>query len=637
MIIYDKINVVLEQLQQEFGNKSLNLKVEFEGPYLALYTNDTSLLTGETGIIPKIAKLIRKKIIVRPLPEIRVEKEKAKEIIKQKVPKEAGLDEDNIYFDETKGEIHLYFLKPGLLKTRGNLILWELTNETKWRIIIHRKPAIESDIIRTVDHIIYSNSNEIHKIHLDIGMKINRENIKDIGIIRVTPLGAANEVGRSSFLVSTESSNILLDTGLKPGAKTLYDEFPVFYLENFIENLDCVIISHAHFDHCAALPYLFKYGYRGPVYMTEPTKYLMTLIIKDYLNILQKEGRYLPYSISDLHTALTHVVTLDYGEVVDIAPNIKLTLYNAGHILGSSIVHLHFGEGFHNLIYTGDFKFAKTRLLEQAFHSFKRNETVIMEGTYGDEKDIMPSRTEATNQLLNYIKITLEKNGIVLMPMLAVGRAQEILLTIFEGMESGQIPKVPVFVEGMIHETTAIHMSFLEELSQEIKEKVFKEGINPFTSEYFHLLKDNVDKSEIIEVRPSIIIATSGMLTGGPALEYFKLLAEDERNSIIFTSYQVQNTLGRKLQENIREVYVPSEKGEELIKVKLQVYSAEGFSGHSDRNQLLNYIRSLPTRPKQVILCHGEPSKLLSLSQAIRKDFHIFTYIPEIGETIKVT
>ncbi len=401
MLLYEKIKEVLfENLPKE-----TNIKIDFEGPYLSIYTDNISLVTGETGLAPKLAKLLRKKILIRPLESIRLEKDKAKEIIKSLVPKEAQLDENMIIFDDIRGEVHLYALKPSLIRGRGDVGLWELTSKTGWKIILHRKPPIYSEIMKMVDTYIYTRLESQYKEAINIGMRINREPITNgVGSIRVIPLGAASEVGRSCFLISTDSSNILLDAGLKPGAKNLLEEFPAFYLvDNLIEKLDAVIISHAHFDHCSALPYLFKYGYRGPVYMTEPTKYLCALIISDYLNILQKEGRPLPYSFSDLTNALIHTITLDYGEVVDIAPNVKLTLYNAGHILGSSIVHLHFGEGYHNLIYTGDFKYAKTRLLDQAFNQFKRNETIIMEGTYGGPTDIMPNRVEATNQLLDMI------------------------------------------------------------------------------------------------------------------------------------------------------------------------------------------------------------------------------------------
>jgi len=612
-------------------------KIEYEGPFLCIYTDDISLLTGESGLIPKVAKALKKKVIIRPTPEIRLEKEKAKEMIKKIIPENAKVDINEVYFDERKGEVHIYANEPALIKGRGDSTIWELINAIKWRVVIHRKPAIDSSIIKTVD-LLDRNNEEIRNELLNlVGMRINREKIKDVEMIRITPLGAANEVGRSAFLVSTDEGDILLDAGLKPGSRSMRDEFPMLQLIDDIDRIECVILTHAHFDHCAALPYLFKYGYRGPVYMTEPTKYLMALIISDYLNIRQKSGLTLPYSFSDLTTLLAHTITLEYGEVADIAPDTKLTLYNAGHILGSAVVHLHFGEGYFNLVYTGDFKFdirERNRLLDPAFYSFKRNDIIVMEGTYGGNEDIMPSRTEAINSLIEMIKGTLEKNGKILMPMLAVGRAQEILLILYDAFENGQLPRIPVFIEGMIHETSAIHTKFVESLSNEVRRKL-QEG-NPFTSRYFELIKDTSVREEILEAGPCIIIATSGMLTGGPVMEYFRLLAEDERNSIIFTSYQAQGTLGRRVKDGEKEVLVPTEKGEVPVKVNMRVYSAEGFSGHSDRNQLIEYIRRLPNRPRNIFLVHGEPSKLSALQQAIRNELHIPTYIPDIGETIRL-
>jgi len=611
-------------------------KIEYEGPVICIYTDDVSFITGESGIIPKLAKTLKKKVIIRPIPEIRVEKEKAIEIIKKIVPENAQVDFNEIYFDDKRGEVHIYAGEPAFVRGRGDSTLWELINAIKWRIVLHRKPAIESNIIKTVDLLDIKNSENRDEFLSYVGMRINREKIRDLETIRVTFLGAANEVGRSSILVSTEQGDILLDAGLKPGSKLMSEEYPALNLIEDLERIECIILTHAHFDHCAALPYLFKYGYRGPVYMTESTKYLMTLIISDYLNVRQKSGLPLPYSYSDLTTLLAHTIVLDYGEVADIAPDTKLTLYNAGHILGSSIVHLHFGEGYYNLVYTGDFKYdyrERNRLLDPAFNNFKRNDTIIMEGTYGGNEDIMPTRAEAINSLIEIIRATLEKNGKVLMPMLAVGRAQEILMVLYDAFENGQLPRVPVFVEGMIHETSAIHTKFVDELSSEFRRKLL-EG-NPFTARYFELIKDTSVREEILESGPCIIIATSGMLTGGPILEYFKLLAGDEKNSLIFTSYQAQGTLGRRIKDGEKEVIVPTEKGEAIVKVNLKVYSAEGFSGHSDRNQLIEYVRRLPNRPRNILLVHGEPSKLMALQQAIRNELHIATYIPDIGETMR--
>lgn len=611
--------------------------LELEGPFLCVYTDDIDFITGLNGLVPQLAKSIKKKIIVRPTPQIRLSKDKAKEKIKQMVPESAKIDYDSIYFDELRGEVHIFAEDPSIIRGRGDSELWKLTNEIKWRIVLHRKPSIESSIIKTVDALEYKNIEEKKEFLNEVGMKINREKIKDIGMIRVTFLGAANEVGRSSILVSTDTTKILLDAGLKPGARKRQEEFPAFHLIDDIESLECVIITHAHFDHVAALPYLFKYGYRGPVYMTEATKYLMALIISDYLNIAQKSGNPLPYSYSDLTTALAHTITLEYDEVADIAPDVKLTLYKAGHILGSAIVHLHFGEGYYNLVYTGDFKFdyrERSRLLDPAFFNFKRNDTVIMEGTYGGPEDKMPSRAEAINNLITIIKTTLENGGKVLMPMLAVGRAQEILFILYDALEHGQLPKVPIFVEGMIHEVSAMHIKFQEELSYEARKRIQEE--NPFTSKYFELIKNGSLRGEVLESGPCVIIATSGMLTGGPAVEYFRILAEDERNSIIFTSYQAQNTLGRRIKDGEKEVYVPTEKGEELVRVNMKVYSAEGFSGHSDRTQLIDYILRLPVKPRNVILVHGESSKLSALRNGIRELGRMSTFIPDIGDSIRL-
>ena len=594
-------------------------RVEFEGPYLVIYTRDLSAVTGENDLAVRIAKKAKKRVIVRPSSEIRKKLEDARRLFLENVPKEAKVK--SLHFNELTGELHVYALRPGSVIGRGGSTLWKLTHLIGWKIVVHRAPASESQAVKEIATLLREGNKERLKALEAIGHRLNREKIYDTDWIRVTPLGGFGEVGRSCILVETPNSKILLDAGAKPGARNLRDEYPGFYLPDLEpESIDAVIISHAHLDHSVALPYLFKYGYRGPVYMTEATLHLTWILIDDYLKVAEREGRPLPYSRGDVITMLNHVIPLRYGEVVDISPDIKLALYNAGHILGSSIVHLHIGEGLHNIVYTGDFKFAPTLLLDRAHNEFKRVETLIMESTYGGSRDVMPSREESIAQLITIIKNTIEKGGKVLMPMLAVGRAQEILLVLYEAFESGQLPKIPVYIEGMIHETTAIHTAFLDELSRNVKEKVFKEGVMPFEVEYFIKLTEKVDRQEIVEGGPAIIIATSGMLTGGPAVEYLKLLAGDKKNTLIFTSYQVPGTLGRRVLDLAGvggggfEVVVDGE----VLRVVMGVYSVEGFSGHSDRAQLINYIRYMRAKPRLVIIGHVEPTKSQELAQALR-------------------
>jgi predicted metal-dependent RNase len=195
------------------------------------------------------------------------------------------------------------------------------------------------------------------------------------------------------MLVETEESCVLMDCGISAGADRPLYAFPRIDTDEFdIDKLDAVIISHAHLDHCGFVPFLYKYGYDGPVYCSEPTAVLMTLLQLDYLDIFGKEGGHPPYDQKDVREVVMHTIPVKYGVVTDVAPDIKLTLHNAGHIIGSSIIHLHIGEGLTNVIFTGDFKFGRTMLLEPAACSFPRAETLIMESTYGGPDDIMSDR-----------------------------------------------------------------------------------------------------------------------------------------------------------------------------------------------------------------------------------------------------
>ena len=216
-----------------------------------------------------------------------------------------------------------------------------------------------------------------------------------------------------------------MDCGISAGADRPSSAFPRIDSDKFdIDKLDGVIISHAHLDHCGFVPFLFKYGYDGPIYCSEPTSVLMTLLQLDYLDIFGKEGGHPPYDQKDVREAVLHTIPVKYGVVTDVAPDIKLTLHNAGHIIGSSIVHLHIGEGLHNIVYTGDFKFGRTMLLEPATYSFPRAQTLIMESTYGGPDDIMSDRETVEGKLARIVNETAEKGGKVLIPTLAVGRAR---------------------------------------------------------------------------------------------------------------------------------------------------------------------------------------------------------------------
>ncbi|MEM2990696.1 MAG: MBL fold metallo-hydrolase RNA specificity domain-containing protein, partial [Halobacteria archaeon] len=309
----------------------------------------------------------------------------------------------------------------------------------------------------------------------------------------------------------------------------------------------------------------------------------------------------------------------------------------AGHLLGSSLVHLHIGQGLHNIVYTGDLKFGRTRLFDAAFTNFQRVETLITESTSGGAEDVLPPRQESEQQLLDIVNKTMERNGQVLIPSFAVGRAQEVMLILDNYMRTGLLREVPIFIEGMINEVTAIHTAYPEYLSRELRDQILHQDINPFQSEYFTIVKSPDERDEIVNGGPCVILATSGMLEGGPVLDYFKRLAEDPRNTLIFVSYQIEGTLGRRIQHGLTEVSMINSEGKmEILKRAMRVESVEGLSGHSDRNQIINYVRRVAPKPERAIIYHGERAKCIGLANALYKITRIDSIAPENLETIKL-
>jgi predicted metal-dependent RNase len=276
-------------------------------------------------------------------------------------------------------------------------------------------------------------------------------------------------------------------------------------------------------------------------------------------------------------------------------------------------------------------------LLEACTTSFPRVETLIMESTYGAPDDIMPPRADVERKLASITNETLRNGGKVLIPVMAVGRSQEIMLVLNDYMQKGLIMEVPIYVEGMINEVTAIHTAYPEYLSKELQSKILYENINPFQSDYFVTIKHPSGREEAMDGSPCAILATSGMLEGGPILEYLRQLASDERNTIIFVCYQIDGTLGRRVQSGLREISMLNSNGKvEIVKVRARIESVEGFSGHSDRNQIFNYLKRIDPKPHQVIICHGEKSKCLNLSSTIERMFKVESAAPQMLETLRL-
>jgi KH/beta-lactamase-domain protein len=627
---------IRETILQNMPKEAEITRIEFEGPRLAVYVKNIDLLLNQGHIITDIVNIIHKRIVMRSDPSIRLPEEEARNEIMKLIPPEAGIS--SMSFDPNLGEVLIEVKKPGIAIGKDGAIIQEIIRATKWRPIVLRAPPMQSKIISSVRNILSTEFEQRSKMLRDVGERIFRPTLSKPNEVVMFALGSFHEVGRSAILIRAGESVVLLDCGINPGSQNPLTSYPRLDIDVLdLDELDAVIISHAHLDHCGMVPFLYKYGYDGPVYCSEPTAMLMPLLQLDYLDVLSKEGAFAPFDQRDVREALLHTIPLKYGVVTDVAPDIKLTLHNAGHILGSSIVHLHIGEGLHNIVYTGDFKYSTTLLFEQAVSTFPRVETLIMESTYGGPEDVMPDREEAEEKLVSLVNETVEKGGKVLIPSLAVGRAQEIMLVLDKHMKSGKLKELPIFVEGMVLEATAIHTAFPEYLSAELRERILHKDENPFESEYLHMITHPSQREEVVSGGPCIVMATAGMLEGGPILDYFKRLAPDPRNTMIFVSYQIEGTLGSRILKGAREVPVMGANGKmEILKVGMRVEAVEGFSGHSDRRQLLNFVSRISPKPSKIIVNHGERKKCDSLAQSISKLYKIRALAPDNMEAIRL-
>lgn len=611
-------------------------RIEFEGPRLAIYVKNVNLLMEQSHVVTDIVNLLHKRIVIRSDSSIRMPEKQAEDVISKLVPPEAAITSMN--FDPSLGEVIIEAKKPGLAIGKEGTILQEVIKATGWRPRVLRAQPLPSKIIATMRHMTYTESEERSRILRDVGERIFRPTISKASNVRITPLGGSREVGRSCLMVEANESTVLLDCGINPGSHDPNRAFPRLDIDEFkIDKLDAVIITHAHLDHCGLVPFLYKYGYDGPVYCSEPTSVLMTLLQLDYLDVTSREGGYTPFDQKNVREVVMHTIPLKYGVVTDVAPDMKLTLHNAGHILGSSIAHLHIGEGLHNIVYTSDFKFGKTMLLEPASLVFPRVETLITECTYGGQGDIMPSRSTVETKLVSIVNETFKRGGKVLIPMPAVGRSQEIMMILDNHMKNGALMEAPIYIDGMISEATAIHTAYPEYLSREIRDKILHQDVNPFQSDYFVNVNHPSEREGIIGGGPSVILATSGMLEGGPAVEYLRHMAQDERNTLIFVSYQIEGTLGSRIRNGTKEITLMGAKGKvEAVKLNMAVEPLEGFSGHSDRNQIIEFVRRISSKPSRVIVNHGEYRKCDQISGVISALFKIKTTAPENLETIRL-
>ena len=630
----------LEEMQAEIENEVpadvTITEVKYEGPELVVYTRDPKRFARDGDLVRRLASKLRKRITVRPDPAVLSKPDEAREKVLSVLPEEAGVTDLDFHIDT--GEVVIEAQKPGMVIGRHGSTLREITQEVGWTPEVVRTPPIESSTVKNVRNFLKQERDERRDVLERIGRQIHREQLSDDEWVRITTLGCCREVGRAAFIISTPETRVLIDCGDKPGAD---DEVPYLQVPEALgagpNSLDAVVLTHAHLDHSALVPLLFKYGYDGPIYTTEPSRDLMGLLTLDYLDVAAKEGRAPPYESEMVREAIKHTVPLEYGDVTDIAPDIKLTLHNAGHILGSAIAHFHIGDGLYNVAFSGDIHYDDTRLFNGAVNDFPRVETLVLEATYGGRNDYQTDQEDSERKLIHTIKNTIDREGKVLIPAFAVGRSQEIMLVLEEAMRNGDLPEVPVHLDGMIWEATAIHTTYPEYLRDNLRERIFHEDENPFLADQFnHIDGGEEERQEVADGGPCIVLSTSGMMEGGPILSWIEHLGTDPDSNLIFVGYQAQGTLGRRIQNGWDEIPVGNSGGRgDTLHLEMDVETVDGFSGHADRQGLENFVRTMNPRPEKVLCVHGDESSTQDLSSALYHEFNMRTFAPKNLETFR--
>ena len=487
----------------------------FEGANIVLYTENKEFFRNGEEQIKTVVSKVKKRIELRADKSVLGSQEDTEKTIRALVPEEAEII--NIIFDTQRSVVIIEAKKPGLVIGKQGSILQDVRKATFWTPVVQRNSAITSKITDKIRSVLYANNTYRRKFLNEIGKKVFTDwNPEKMDMwVRLTYLGSGRQVGRSCLLLHTPKSKILLDCGINPAFSEGQERFPYLYVCEIgdINTIDAIVLSHAHVDHCGLIPYLYKMGYRGPIYMTAPTRDIAALLTLDFVGVAYKQAASPLYRAEDITEMVRHSICLEYGEVTDITPDIRITLYNAGHVLGSAQVHVNIGNGLHNFVYGADTKYAKTRLLDPAVNYFPRVETLTMESTYGSREDILPPRQDMEDLFLDLVKKTVERGGKVLLPELGLGHSQETVLRVEEAIREGRLPKVPLYIDGMVWDITAIHTAYPDFLSSAVRNQIFQDN-NPFTSDILKRVGGVQEHKEVVEGGPCIVFATSGMLVG---------------------------------------------------------------------------------------------------------------------------
>ncbi|XP_071519823.1 integrator complex subunit 11 [Panulirus ornatus] len=439
--------------------------------------------------------------------------------------------------------------------------------------------------------------------------------------IKVTPLGAGQDVGRSCILVTIGGKNIMLDCGMHMG----YNDdrrFPDFtYITDgaLTEHLDCVIISHFHLDHCGALPYMTEMmGYNGPIYMTQPTKALCPVLLEDMRKVaVERKGETNFFTSPMIKDCMKKVLTVSLHETVQVDNELEIKAYYAGHVLGAAMFHIRVGS--QSLVYTGDYNMTPDRHLGAAWIDKCRPDLLISESTYATT--IRDSKRCRERDFLKKVHDCVDRGGKVLIPVFALGRVQELCILLDTYWDRMNL-KVPIyFTMGLAETANRYYRMFITWTNQKIRQTFVHRNMFDFK----HIKP--FDKSYMDNPGAMVVFATPGMLHAGLSLAIFKKWAPNPGNMVIMPGYCVQGTVGHKILNGAKKVDFENRTS---VEVNLTV-EYMSFSAHADAKGIMQLIRHC--EPKNVMLVHGENAKMDFLRQKIMQEFNINCYKPGNGET----
>lgn len=451
--------------------------------------------------------------------------------------------------------------------------------------------------------------------------------------MKLTFLGAAGTVTGSKTLINFKNKSILIDCGLFQGFKNLrllnWVKFP------FDANkLNAVILTHAHLDHSGALPLLMKQGFRGPIYATPSTIDLCEILLLDSAHLQEEEANFankhktsrhtpaLPlYNTSDVKKTLKMFKPLVFDHALTVTEGISVRLRSAGHILGASSAEV--TAGGKTVLFSGDLGRPDDRIMLPPV-SIDHADCIVVESTYGDRTH---PKADPEIKFAEVINRTVARGGIVVIPAFAVGRAQELLLSIFRMKQRSEIPDLPVYLNSpMAIDMTEIYQ---KHCSEHRLNKTDCTGMGHVAS----MVRTVEDSRALDSIRyPSIIVSASGMATGGRVLHHLKNLAPDHRNTIIFAGFQAAGTRGARILAKEKTIRIFGQD----VEINAEVVQLEGMSAHADSDQIMDWLRTAPKPPAAVYLNHGEPGPADILRQRIEHELGWSAMAPLLGQMVEV-